>query len=191
MIKCLECGSGNVHIIAYNTESVLPMTIDPVNPGTERIQNNDLPYILGGNYCCNCQRLVSVYDDDGITKNEIEKEPEKMASVKQKKYIAGLIEKWKTNEEYRSEYQDIDYGELTASLATSIIHDLRHKLGTEETKPVQNVVPATEKQINLIKNKMADSEEIAEKYANINFEKLNIVTAKKIISEILEKKQED
>ena len=51
--------------------------------------------------------------------------------------------------------------------------------------PKKEIPLATDKQIALIKKKMEESEEIAEKYKNLNFEKLNIYTAKKIIGEIL------
>lgn len=188
MIKCLECGSRNVHIIAYNTEHVLPSIIEPANQGINKIQNNDLPYILGGNYCCDCQRLVSVFDDADMEDIDVKKEPETMATVKQKKYIKDLLDKWEKNPNYRSEYKDINYDVLTQTFATSIIHDLLNKLKTNAVAseiPKKEIPLATDKQIALIKKKIEESEEIAEKYKNLNFEKLNIYTAKKIIGEIL------
>lgn len=184
MVKCLECGSNNIHIVAYNTEIVRPSMIEPANGNIDAIKNSDLPYILGGHFCCECQRLVSVYDDESFAETEIiEQEP--LASVKQKKYIKDLLEEWKKNPAYRSEYKDLQYDTLTSSFANTIIADLLDKQKKSLLPKKKDVAKATEKQVNLIKKKCSENPELAEKYKNINYDKLNIITAKKIISEIL------
>jgi hypothetical protein len=183
MVKCLECGSTNIHVVAYNTEIVRPSMLEPANGNIETIKNSDLPYILGGHFCCECQRLVSVYDDESFRDHDIE-EKEPLASLKQKKYVKDLLSEWEKNPAYRSEYKDLQYDTLTASFANSIIADLLNKQKKNVVKK-KEVAKATEKQINLIKKKCSENPELAEKYKNINYDKLNIITAKKIITEIL------
>ena len=184
MLKCLECGSKNIHIISYNTEHVRASMLEPANRGVAPIKNGDLPYILGGHYCCECQRMISVYDDEPFDEDLITDEPEQMASAKQKKFIEKLLGEWERNPAYRSEYKDLKYDTLTQSFATTIIDDLLAKQKANPM-PKRDIPHATDKQISLIKRKLSEDATLAEKYKNLNYEKLNVVTASKIISEII------
>lgn len=63
MVKvCTSCGSQEVYEIEFRTDYSSPRNLYPVNPNIKDLDEDDIPYYLGGHYCHRCQSLCNIQD---------------------------------------------------------------------------------------------------------------------------------
>ena len=173
IIRCQECGGVHVFDLGFkvNPEEV---DISPMN-SNDSLNKETLPYYLGGYYCSDCQTFCSILE-------EPEPADLKPISEKQKEFLVKLIKKLKLELEWTEE----KINELNQKDAGKLIWSLKRK---SDKKPKKKIAPATDKQKNYIKS-LIEKNEHKNRYATIDVDSLNVLSAGKLIAELTQKEAE-
>ena len=51
---CAKCGGANLYNMEFRTDYAVPRLYSPINEGTPDIEQEDVPYRMGGAYCMDC-----------------------------------------------------------------------------------------------------------------------------------------